>query len=224
MLRRMIFPILLGLVGCAVLISLGVWQVNRLAWKEAMLAAIEAKIHDAPVALPASPDPAADKYLPVTVTGQFTGQELFVLAGQKGTSPGVEVIAGFQTQDGRKILVDRGFLHETDRSAPRPAGQTVTLTGNLHWPMETDSYTPPPDEKTGLWFARDVPAMAAELGTEPTMIVANGPVSDGIQPQSVDTSSIPNDHLNYAITWFSLAAVWAGMTVYLLWRIRRRTV
>jgi surfeit locus 1 family protein len=64
--------------------------------------------------------------------------------------------------------------------------------------------------------------MADALGTEPVMVVARLPTGDGIAPMPVDTAGIPNDHLNYAITWFSLAAVWLGMTGLALWRIRRR--
>ena len=67
-------------------------------------------------------------------------------------------------------------------------------------------------------------ALAAALDTEATFIVAREPTGDGIEAMPVDTSSIPNDHWGYAITWFSLAAVWAGMTGYLLWRIRQRGV
>ncbi len=98
------------------------------------------------------------------------------------------------------------------------------MTGNLDWPQESDSYTPPPDPKSGLWFARDVGKMAAALGTEPVLIVASGPKVDGIEPYPVNTEDIPNGHEGYAITWFSLAIVWAVMTLYLLWRIWRRTV
>ncbi|TNE91503.1 MAG: SURF1 family protein, partial [Rhodobacteraceae bacterium] len=97
--------------------------------------------------------------------------------------------------------------------------------GNLHWPEETDSYTPKPDEKTGLWFARDVPAMAVRLGTEPVLVVAARVEGDtqGIAPQPITITGIPNDHKQYAITWFLLAIVWAGMTIFLLWRIRRQS-
>jgi surfeit locus 1 family protein len=66
--------------------------------------------------------------------------------------------------------------------------------------------------------------MAAKLQTEPTLIVASTPTGDGIAPMPVDTSGIPNNHWGYAIQWFLLAATWAGMTVFLLWRIRGRTV
>jgi surfeit locus 1 family protein len=221
MLRRMIFPLLLGLIGAGVLISLGVWQVGRLQWKQAILSDIDARIVAAPVALPDAPNPKDHPYLPVTATGRFTGEHVDVLVSRKQIGAGVRVIEVFET-DGRRVLVDRGFVRDEDRALPRDGGTVVV--GNLHWPDETDSYTPPPDAKTGLWFARDVPAMATALTAEPTFIVAREPTGGGIEPMPVDTSAIPNDHMNYAITWFSLAVVWLGMTAYLLWRIRRRTV
>jgi surfeit locus 1 family protein len=223
MTRRMIVPLLIGLLGGAILISLGVWQMQRLAWKEAVLAEIDARIADAPVALPSTVDPAVDRYLPVTATGRFTGEQLDVLVSRKQIGPGVRVVEVFETTDGRRVLVDRGFLPQDARGAPRESG-VATVEGNLHWPDEVDGFTPPPDTETGLWFARDVPALAQALNSEPTFIVARKPTGGVIEPMPVDTSGIPNDHMNYAITWFSLAAVWLGMTAYLLWRIRQRTV
>lgn len=222
MLRRMFFPILMGLVGCAVLVSLGVWQVNRMHWKAGVLAEIEAMIHQPPVPLMAAPDPLADKFRPVTVTGMFLGEYVEVLFGIKGESPGIRIIEVFQTDDDRRILVDRGFLPDDQRSLPRGSG-SFDVTGNLHWPIDANDSTPPPDAKTGLWFARDVAAMADYLNTEPTLIVASAPTGGGITPVPVDTSTIPNDHWGYAITWFLLALVWAVMTLALLWRIRRQT-
>jgi surfeit locus 1 family protein len=223
MFRRMIAPLVFGLVGAGILIGLGTWQLQRLTWKQAILADISARIAAAPVALPIEIDPVTDRYLPVIVNGRFTGDHVDVLVSRKEIGPGVRVIEVFVTDAGRRILVDRGFLRDEARGVPRNAG-AETVVGNLHWPQETDSYTPAPDAKTGLWFARDVTAMSQALNTEPTFVVAREPTGDGIEPMPVDTSGIPNDHLNYAITWFSLALVWLGMTAYLLWRIRRRTV
>jgi len=219
--RRLIFPILLGVVGLAVLCSLGVWQVQRMHWKNALLAAISARIVGDAVAVPAQPDPEADRYRPVFAEGRFTGETLYVLSGQKDVGAGVRVVSVLQTTDGRRLLIDRGFLAEDQKAKPL----TVTdarITGNLMWPQDADAYTPPPDPKTGMWFARDAVAMAALLKTEPTFIVAREPTGDGIEAMPVDTSAIPNDHWGYAITWFLLAAVWAVMTVALLWRIRRQ--
>lgn len=222
--RRYVFAVLLGLIGCAILVSLGLWQLRRLDWKEAVLAEIAARIDSPAGPLPATAGPDA-KYTPVTVSGRTTGQDLFALSGQKGVGAGYEVIAAFETDDGRRVMVERGYIPEAARDTPRPP-VGLTVTGNLHWPDETDSYTPPPDLAKNLWFARDVPAMARALGTEPVLIVAREVSGDrqGIEPAPVTIGGIPNDHLQYAITWFSLAAVWAGMTGYLLWRIRQRTV
>ncbi len=217
--RRYIFPILLGLVGIGVLLSLGIWQVQRMHWKAEILADINARLVGAAQALPTAPNPADDKYRPVLAHGRFTGERLFVISGMADVGGGVQVIAVLQTNEGRRIMVDRGFLADQDKAKVL----TVTdakIDGNLHWPDETTPYTPPPDAKTGLWFARDVAGMSAELGTEPLLIVARADTGDGIIPRPVDASTIPNDHWGYAITWFLLAATWAVMTVALIWRIR----
>lgn len=216
---RFVVPLLFGLIGAGVLVSLGVWQLQRLAWKEAILAEIDARIAAAPVALPAVPDAQADRYLPVEATGRFTGQALRVLVSQKEIGAGYRIVEVFET-GGRRVLVDRGFVGVEDKVAL--AVTDATVTGNLHWPDEVDSYTPAPEGD--LWFARDVPAMAKALGTEPVLIVARSDTGDGIAPLPVDTAGIPNNHFGYAIQWFGMAAVWLGMTLFYLWRIRRRTV
>ena len=223
--RRYLSALILGAGGIAILLSLGIWQVRRLAWKEGVIATIEARIGAEPVLLSTvtRPDPETDLYRPVTVAGRTTGEELLVLSGQKDFGPGFRVIAVFEAEDGRRILLDRGFIPEAGRAMPRP-GVKLSVTGNLHWPDDSDSFTPPPDQTTGLWFARDVTAMSESVKTLPVLVVVRTEEGDdqGIVPVPVDTSHIPNDHLGYAITWFSLAAVWAGMTAFLLWRIRQR--
>lgn len=221
--RRYAFPVLMGVVGVVVLMSLGFWQLDRMEEKRAYLDDMEARIANAPVPLPAVPEEGQHKFQAVAAEGRFTGEFLEVLAGQKGASPGVMVIEAFELTDGRRIMVQRGFIEDEARAVPRPPHE-AKVEGNLHWPDDTGSSTPPPDAKTGLWFARDVPGMAAKLQTEPTLIVASRPTGDGIAPMPVDTSGISNNHWGYAIQWFLLAATWAGMTVFLLWRIRTRKV
>ncbi|MFN0114018.1 MAG: SURF1 family protein [Paracoccaceae bacterium] len=229
MMRRGLFPLVLGFGGCAVLVALGVWQVQRLAWKEAVLAEIAARIVAPPEALPAAveagADPPAMRFRPVRVAGRTTGDELRVLTGRRDTGAGYEIIAAFETGQGRRVLLDRGYVAEGEERAARPP-VALEVTGNLHWPDEADGFTPPPDMARGLWFARDVPAMAAALGTEPILVVAREVAGDrqGIDPSPVGTEGISSNHRQYAITWFSLAAVWAGMTAYLMWRIRRKVV
>lgn len=228
--RFAIFSVLsFGVLGAAILIGLGLWQMQRLTWKEGVLADIEARIVAAPVTIPDAPDALRDRYLPVTLEGQFlrgAGDTLRVLVSRKGFGAGYRLISGFEDDlTGRRILVDRGFLPVADETRTPPAGD-YRLMGNLHWPDDRNSSTPANDGAANIWFARDLADMAAVLGTEPYLVVLRDsiPAEPDLTPLPVDTSAIPNDHLEYAVTWFSLAAVWLGMTAYLLWRIRQRTV
>lgn len=221
--RRYLFPLLLGIVGCAILIQLGTWQLRRLEWKQGMLSQIQTRIDAEPVPLPDTVDPSM-KYMPVTVSGTTTGDEIDVLSGTKEQGGGYQIVSRFMTDDGRAIMVDRGFVPQQARHAQR--GPTrLTIRGNLHWPDEKASATPEPNLDENIWFARDVPAMARQLDTQPVLVVASLVEGDsqGVEPIPVAIEGIPNNHLSYAVQWFMIAAVWAGMTVALIWRIRRRT-
>lgn len=215
--KRVFFPVLMGVVGCAVLVSLGVWQMQRLAWKEGMLAQIEARIEGAPGVLPARYDPA-DKYAPVAVSGELTGEEIHALMGVRGGSPGYRVIAVLDT-GARRIMVDLGLIAQADKDAARLG--PVEVTGNLHWPEEADRWTPAPDLDANIWFARDVPALAQALDAEPIYVVARAHTLPGVEPAPVGTEGIPNDHFGYAVTWFGLALVWAVMSLYLIRRVMK---
>lgn len=214
--NRALFLIIVGLGGVAILCALGLWQVQRLAWKQGVISDINARIHAAPVDLPATPNPEGDAYLPVAATGHFSGDTLRVLVSQKTQGAGYRLITAFDT-DGRRVLVDRGFVAVDSPDVARPEGEARVI-GNLQWPRETDGFTPEVDTKNNIWFARDVPAMAQALGTEPLLIVARSLEQDdpSVTPLPVDTSRIPNDHLQYAITWFSLAAIWLAMSLLFL--------
>lgn len=218
---------ILGLGGFVVLFSFGVWQLQRLAWKEGVLAEMEARIAGPEVVLPEAPEADRDRFLPVEVSGDFDGDDVPVFLSASG-GPIYRLVAAFETGEGRRIMVDRGAISaleplvEARRTAPM-AG--VTVIGNLHWPDEVDGWTPDPDAR-GVFFGRDLAAMAEVLGTEPVLVVARE-VSENDPPATplpVTTSGIPNNHLGYAVQWFGLAAVWAGMTIFFLWRIRARTV
>lgn len=222
--RRLIFPLILGIGGCAILISLGTWQVNRLAWKETVIAEIDARINADPVPLPATPTEAEDEYRNVQVTGAIGGNEVLVFAPVEGMGIGYRVISAMLSGD-RAILVDLGFVEQGSPAvnASRMA-EDVTVTGTVLWPDDVTTSTPPPDANTGIWYGRDVAGIAALLGTEPVMVVASA--IDGADfsttPVRVSTSGIKNDHLGYAVTWYLLAVVWAAMSLYLIYRQSRR--
>jgi surfeit locus 1 family protein len=218
--KRMIFFVVFGLGGLSILVSLGIWQMQRLAWKQAIITQIEERIVEAPIALPANPNRVDDKYLSVTAEGFVNPEFLRVLVSQKRIGAGYKLISPLVLQD-RTVLLDRGFISVNETLPTDITAQIKSVvTGNLHWPQEIDSYTPAPDIAKNIWFARDVDAMAKILKTDPVMIVLReiSPADTNVTPLPVDTVNIPNDHLQYAITWFLLALIWAAMTAYFLLR------
>ena len=222
--------IIFGLVGTAVLIGLGAWQVERLARKEAIIARLEQRLAADPVALPVSPDPARDAFLRVRVTGRIGGGELHVLTSLIPYGPGFRVIVPLTDASGRVVLADLGYVPEAAKDAGyRPAGP-VEVVGALYWPDETDGFTPAPDREANIWFARDLAPMAEALGTEPLLIAAESyggtpgdSLGGGDWPRPLRLGvDLTNDHLQYAITWFSLALIWAVMSALLVRRERER--
>ncbi|UWQ81307.1 SURF1 family protein [Leisingera sp. S132] len=218
--QRVIFLLIIGGAGLAILIGLGTWQLQRKAWKEDLLQTIEASIAAAPAALPQVPVKEQDRYRAVTVEGEIEGNALHVFWVTKDAETGYRVIAPFVTTDGRRVLLDRGFIPAAEKAAPLTIGQ-ATVTGNLLWPDEGDWTTPAPEPDTNILYARDVAYMAERLNTEPVLIVARSAAPEAaVTPQAVTAAGIPNNHLQYAITWFSLALIWGAMTVYFLRRSR----
>ncbi|WP_299784872.1 SURF1 family protein [uncultured Marivita sp.] len=219
---RIALPLLTGLIGTAILVWLGTWQMQRLEWKRGILTEIESRIGGDPAPLPATGDPATDRYQPVRLNGTVEPDELYVLVSQKRVGAGYRVISPFVTEDGRRILLDRGFIPVADRDNERDGGP-AEVAGNLHWPDDRTSATPDNDIAGNTWFARDVAPMAEALNTEPLLVIARNisPPDPNVTPLPVDTSGIPNDHLQYAITWYSLAVVWLIGTIALVWRLRQ---
>ena len=225
MTRKMIVPLLFGVIGTAILISLGAWQLQRLAWKSEILDEIETRMKSVPVPWRMAIEPKVIQFQPVSASGRFTGEELHVLTSVPQVGPGYRVVSAFETDDGARILVDRGFIPAADKDALRPA-VAVDMIGTVRFPEETDGFTPDPDTERNIWFARDAAAMSKALNTEYVFVVLtnSSETNPAVTPLPVTQTGIPNNHLQYVLTWFSLALVWAGMTVFLLWRIRARTL
>lgn len=219
---RFVFLMTFGAIGAGILISLGIWQVQRLAWKEELLARIEAQITAPPSTLADAVDPSFQRYAPVEVSGIFGEGHIRMLASRRTTGAVHRIIRPFEVDGVGPVLIDTGWQLDDDMVGAAPQSR-MTLVGNLDNPNEADSFTPAPDLDANLWFARDVPAMAQHLGTQPVLVVLReAPETDlGVTPWPVDTAGIPNDHLQYAITWFSLAAIWVLMTAYFVLRTNR---
>ncbi len=221
MLRKILFPLILGLAGCGVLIGLGLWQGERLAWKEDVLAGINARLAAAPAPLTTDVSEAANEYTRVTVSGTLTGEELHVLVSGTEAGTGYRVISKMQTPLGA-VLVDQGLL-ALENKAAAPLIAPMEITGTLIWPDDQNSSTPDPDIAANIWFARNVDTMSVALDTLPLMIVSTTttPADPRLTPLPVNTATIKNDHFEYALTWFLLALVWAIMSFYLILRTTR---
>lgn len=220
---RFLSAAVFGVTGLAILLWLGFWQVSRLEWKLDLIARINAQMQNAPGPLPQDPSPQDDRFRPVVTSGRFTGEHVAVLSSLRDAGPGVRIIAVLETDDGRRILVDRGFVLEARRGSVELTAGSAEVVGNMDWPADSDSFTPAPDMARNLWFSREAGPIAAQLGAEPFLVVArqDSAAPPDLLTQPMDTAALKNDHLEYAITWFMLAAVWAVMTTALLWRIRR---
>lgn len=221
----------------SLLCGLGVWQLQRLATKEWLLAAIAERSHAAPVAPPepaewASLDPQAYDYRHVTVTGTFLhDREMMVFRIQQGSKkdeggPGFLLLTPLRLNTGAIIIVNRGFVPQHLRSpATRLAGQIggeVVVTGLMRPPEPRNAFTPADDPDKNTWYTRDAVAMAAALkltGTAPFTIDADTTPNPGGWPQGGFTMlTIRNDHLSYALTWFGLALTLIGVFGVFAWR------
>ena len=232
--RSLLWPLLATCAALAVLVSLGLWQLQRLAWKEAVLAQIAARVSAPPVAAPAdwsAFDPQRDEYRHVTVSGTFEhDHEALVFRATGNGRPGFEgpgylVMTPLLLADGAHVLVNRGFVPLARRDpASRLAGQRpgfVTVTGLLRSSEPRNAFTPPDSPVTNGWFTRDVAAIAAhfELGrTAPFSIDADAtPNPGGLPAGGATVLAIANDHLSYALTWFGLGLALIGVFAVYAW-------
>ncbi|RVD31049.1 MAG: SURF1 family protein [Mesorhizobium sp.] len=227
--------LILGMALFAVLIGLGTWQVQRLHWKEGLLQTIDQRTHSAPRPLAELEKQFAATgdvdYTPVTVTGTFLhlGERHF-FATWKGAS-GFDVFTPLQLDDGRFVFVNRGFVpYDLKDAAKRPQGEVagkVTITGLARNPLvgKPSMMLPDNDVQKNIFYWKDRDAMAASAGLPagaglvPFFIDADKTPNPGDMPVGgVTIIDLPNSHLQYAVTWYGLAAALAGV---LLFRLRR---
>ncbi|MGB0854057.1 MAG: SURF1 family protein [Pikeienuella sp.] len=224
--------IVVGVIGVVTLVALCVWQVQRLAWKQDIIATLSGRLAAAPIPLPTTFDRETLEFARVRVTGQFTDQvgkhgfaDAPLLTSLRPYGPGYRVIQPFNLADGRRVMVDRGFVPVASKNrhgaaaVPTPApADFITLVGALRWPDEINAT--PFGENDNVWTSRDLSVMADLFGTEEVLIVAetNTAVMDWPKPQPLVAVQIRNNHMEYALTWGALAVVWAIMTGWLAFR------
>jgi surfeit locus 1 family protein len=204
------------LAGFAILIALGTWQVERLAWKRDLIATMESRLAMAPLPLGdlLKHQPIED-FRPVRATGTFLhDREMYLAARSYQGRLGYHVVTPLAPEGGgTAVLVDRGWV-PVDRQAPdsRAAGQvpgTITVEGIARRPPKPGLFTPDNRPDQNLWYWVDLPAMAAHAGlttVAPLLIEAGPAANPGGLPIGGQTHiNLPNNHLQYAITWYALA-------------------
>ena len=219
-----LWPTAATLLGLAVLVVLGTWQLDRLAWKRDLIATREARL-----ARPAEPLPAAVAdwrswdFRPVTVEGEFRHdlEQLFGVAAIDGRV-GHRVLTPLVRQGGAAVLVDRGSV-PADRAHP-----AARREGQIAGPLQVSGiarhrgedrpgrFTPANQPEHGLWYWYDLGALEGAFGLEllPVVVEADGTPNPGGLPSGGQTrTELPNNHLQYAITWYGLAAGLFGVWV-----------
>jgi len=223
----------IGVIGPAIavavvflaLLGLGKWQLDRKVWKEALIATLTERLTAAPSALPSrerwgSLDPAADEYRRVRFAAELSASEeaLVFTSGSAFrpdvSGPGYWIFAPAKLPDGGVVVVNRGFVPEGRQGEPRRnVGALTEMVGALRWPEQAGFFMPAAEEAHNLWFVRDQVAIAKAKNwgeVAPFFIELESPVPPGGLPiPGALQVSLPNDHLQYAITWFGLAAVLA---------------
>ncbi|AGT08474.1 SURF1 family protein [Paracoccus aminophilus] len=220
----------LGLLGVLALIALGIWQVQRLQWKTALIARVEAGLTAAPTPAPGPGDwPSlsanTDEYRRVTVSGRFLPGTDVLVQAVTIEGRGFWVMTPFGPDNGAPLYINRGFIPEDKRDPalwPAPAGE-VTLTGLLRLSQPGGGFLRSNRPEENRWFSRDVAAMAAKQGLGPVapyFIDESAPTggATGLPIAGLTVVSFPNHHLNYALTWFALAA---GLGAVLIWQARQ---
>jgi len=217
----------------ALLIGLGVWQIERLHWKLDLIATMNRKMHAAPVPVDGTGGTSfawvpQNDYARVSLDGRFdNAKEAYLFTtGPEGT-PVYHVLTPFTTDAGHIYLVDRGMVPLDKRDpASRAEGQIEGKThviGIWRTPDGPGLFTPAPDLAHRVWYAREVNAIAGSDHVRlaaPVVIETDSAPNPGGWPKGGQTVvDLPNNHLSYAITWFGLAAGMIG--VYLAYHISK---
>jgi surfeit locus 1 family protein len=226
---------LLTLFFFATFISLGVWQVERRAWKLDLIARVDARVHAPAVSVPdASAWPAvnagSDEYRHVTASGRFLHDKSALVYASTERGPGFWVLTPLQIDDSAIVYINRGWVPTDHKDA---AGRTegnpegpVQVTGLLRIPEPGGTLLRSNDPADGRWYSRDVEAMGKTAGLSrvaPFFIDADDtPNPGGLPVGGLTIVRFPNSHLSYALTWFAMAALSLVGGVILIRAERRR--
>ncbi len=223
-LRRLLVPGLSTLVMLAILIGLGTWQVQRLQWKTALLAQIDAAEAAPGVPLP----PAPEAFEKVHIQGRLLGNLRATYAAEvhdsrAGPVLGTQLIVPMERTGGGTVLVDLGWIPSDQRQSVKIPDGTVSIDGYVRPAEHPGLFSATDNPATHEFYTLDPQAIGASLGVQnvaPFTLIAMGPPPPaGYPEQAKYLPRPPNNHLQYAITWYGLAAV---LVVIFIAYVRKR--
>jgi surfeit locus 1 family protein len=210
--RRLLWPAMSVAVMLVILLGLGTWQVQRLHWKQGILAAIDRAEAAAPVPLPAEPAPFAKVAVSGTLRGDLAA--LYGVAtedGPNGPVMGAYLIEPLERPGAPPLLVDRGWIPSDHGGPPPEPTERATIDGYVRFPDKPGLFSPKDDPGGRRFYTLDPAAIGAALGlpeVAPFTLVALGRPQPGTLPEPAQAlPRPPNNHLEYAITWYGLAVV-----------------
>ena len=229
--RPRLWPSLTTALALAVLLAMGGWQLERLEWKRGLIAQMTQRMAGPAVALPPAPvDAAALRYRPIRIQGRFRhDRELYLEARSHQGRAGLHLMTPFALDDGRVVLVDRGWVPPARRRPEtRPEGQVagpVSLTATLRTGGWTgyDFLRPENDPAGNAWVWMDLPRMVENAGLKRMVsgyyLVADAaPNPGGLPIGRAPGIELANNHLGYALIWYALALVL--LVIYMLHQSR----
>ena len=230
--KTRIWPIILAsTIGICILLGLGVWQVQRLGQKTALIASLEQRMNAEPISLAEAvvkQEQGEDiEYLKVKLTGQLDPANYFRRVTSFNGDPGWEIIAPFKTDDGRFVLVDLGAIAENQSIK---LGQTPqTIQGLVRYHNKGRGYFDNDNDAVGnIWYWWDAPAMLAtlhnvDISRAAPFILQKLPSNTEQEVPSAEMPKVElaNNHLGYAITWFGLAAALAAVAGFYVFSLRK---
>jgi surfeit locus 1 family protein len=235
-LSNLAVPALFAFALFVAFIGLGTWQIERKAWKEALIAKLAERSAAEPVDLPSSRhwsalDQAEEEFRRVRLKAEFLpGREAFVYTTAPesrldGRMPGYWVFAPARTLGGVVVVVNRGFTPEQrEHQAHGTPSGVIEIVGTLRWPEPAGWFVREYDGDADMWFARNHLGMAARNNwghVAPFYIELETPQPPGGLPRpGVRRANLRNVHLQYAITWYALAVV--VVVMFGLWLGGRR--
>jgi surfeit locus 1 family protein len=227
--RPTLWPTVFTIPALILLLGLGTWQVQRLHWKENLIATRHDRSTGPAIPLPAdNADPATYEFSKTRATGHFLNdKEMYLAARSLHGNIGFHVVTPLVLADGSAVLVDRGWV-PTERRDPasRKAGEldgTVTIEGLLRGSQKQSWLVPDNEPKNNTWFYVDVPAMAKWAGlarAHPYFVEAGPAPNPGGYPIGGQSHlELPNNHLQYAFIWYSFAV--SLSVIYVLYHRKR---